>query len=235
MPKKVYRKKKNHKNKKAMVKLPNVKNDYIGSLKRFHINQNYRVKQIVDFNYANTVGGTTYPNIAIQLAGADAAGAVWFNMDMLDGLAAFTGLFDQYRVVCYAVRFIPLQNIQGDTAAAVVGISNIPGRLYTCLDHDDVGVSTLALMRQDDSCIETNFGKELTRYVKPQVSMNSAYNQNTTSTGKVLVKSPWVNLATTNVIHAGLKWAINRAGAGSTAFSAWAIEVEAYVEFREPQ
>jgi hypothetical protein len=145
--------------------------------------------------------------------------AYYFMVANLPQIGSFTNLFDQYRVTLLEAWLFP----QVPTVPTTAGSSS--GLFYTAVDLDDAGtVTTSQLQEYENVVISHGIDGHYHRW-KPSVASNvygggfsSFLNQT----------SPWVDMASTNVQHYGLKMAVTPT---SQAY-AFDLIVRAHLEFR---
>lgn len=129
--------------------------------------------------------------------------------------------FDQYRIVAAELEFTPYSNVAQKS-------TDIQGRLFTCLDMDDI----TAPASHDEVCAFTNseitpFSKTVSRRCEPRVATALYGGSLFTSFGNS--KSQWIDAASVSVPHYGLKYWIDNS---TTTSSNWFVTGVMYVELR---
>jgi len=178
-------------------------------------NQIYKVRQVVD-----------YSTIA-QQATLSTFGAFQFQLSDLDQAVTFTTLFDQYKIDFLELKLRPNANL-----AQVVNPSTgqIMPLLYTAVDYDDANVPTsLAYVREYQSCKETRFDNDCVRKFKPRIAL-AAYSGTFVSFAN---QTSWLDCASATVKHYGVKYAISPALTGQGNLQTWTVEARYYISFRQ--
>jgi hypothetical protein len=150
-----------------------------------------------------------------------------FTLGDLDSPSEFTGLFDQYRIECVAFRLIPMQNAIGLTTNSTTTCVTP----YVIVDYDDnTALTSSAQARSFESCVIVPPGVECVRQFQPRVAL-AGYTG--TFTGYANVAPPWIDAASTNVQHYGIKLYIPGATAAQTQLQSWTVEREYWISFRK--
>jgi len=120
-----------------------------------------------------------------------------FNVGSLDQIASLTALFDQYRIVGIETWLVP----EGQPAS---GADN--GELATVIDYDDATMlSSFASALDYENVVVSNGAVGHYRKWKPHAAI-AAYSGAFTSYANE--ESPWLDAASTGVLHYGQKMAI---------------------------
>lgn len=155
---------------------------------------------------SGVVGSASYNAHAGQLA-------------FLGNVAAFSALFDQYRIVALRYTLIPRTNVVSGTAY------NPP--LYTIVDYDDASpLSSRNAFTQRANVTVSQVWQSVSRTFKPHAAL-AAYSGAFTSYANAT--SPWIDLNSTTVPHYGFKWYIDSC---NTPAPVWDMEIEYWIEFR---
>jgi hypothetical protein len=173
----------------------------------------YRYHQI--YYPGNWTGGTT-----------DSFGAVSFQLNDLANVSAFTSLYDQYRLV--KVEVLMYHNQLYNAADSGNTIKN---HLWVAADHDDVTAwtsSSQAFQYQDVEHL--CFNESGSKTIRPRVAL-AAYNGTFVGYAN-MPESTWLDCATANVQHYGVKYCI-QASSTSTANTSWKVFFKYFVEFRQ--
>lgn len=130
-----------------------------------------------------------------------------FKLSDVPGVSDFTSLFDQYKLTYVKLMF----KLQQDPSAQTAVNSFYP-TMYHCVDHDDVSAPTsIDDLRQHGrtrmSVLRPN------RYtvikVKPSVLYEVARNAGLGTTTVAPKWRQWIDMAHTDTIHYGLKYALD--------------------------
>jgi len=172
-----------------------------------------------------------------NLSGASATddlAAYSFQLSDLSGYAAFTSLYDQYRILAVKMEFVPIDSYAPIwNGAAIVQVQS--PILTTCLDLDDATTPTSSVVLAHESsklhgALNANVAKKYVRWIEPAIAIE---NYQTGGFGGYTSKTKqWCDCASPAVQHYGLKaWVF--APAGSLAYT---CEVFAtyYLEFKMP-
>jgi len=120
-----------------------------------------------------------------------------FDAADLDQISALTALFDQYRIVEIEAWLVP-------QSQPATGDDN--GELASVIDYDDaVNLSSFGSALDYENVVVSNGAAGHYRRWKPHAAM-AAYSGAFTSYANV--ESPWIDAASTGVLHYGLKFAI---------------------------
>lgn len=116
-----------------------------------------------------------------------------FSLSQLPGVAEFTTLFDQYRILKIKARWMPRAN------SAELYANNTIGSLFTVVDYDDVGTPTAIndLMQYQNLKTTRHVGEHV-RVFKPQFNVNTGLTGNRPSRG-------WLDMNDTTIVHHGIK------------------------------
>jgi hypothetical protein len=168
-----------------------------------------------------TSGLLTVSNSAIQNP------TYYFSLADLDGYAAYTGLFDQYKIDCVNFRLIPMQNAIGlSTNSTTTCVT-----LYVVVDYDDANtISTAAVARVYESCIVVPPGVECSRTFRPRMAL-AAYSSTFVSFANF--GPQWLDAASPSVQHYGIKLFIPQATAAQTQLQSWTVERTYWISFRK--
>jgi len=153
-----------------------------------------------------------------------------YQLDQFSGYAAYASVFDQYKIDKVEVRFIPKCISNDLTVMAAAGTKNVPC-LYTCIDHDDSNTpANIAEIMENNSCIVVAPMKEHKRTFKPMIA-KAAYSSGA-FTGYSASEPDWLDCASDDIEHYGLKWAMDGGGVSQTTFQIYDIFISAWVSFR---
>lgn len=144
-------------------------------------------------------------------------GALAFNFDAMPNFTDFTSLFDQYKIRNMKVTLIPRYS---ETPIATGVGTSLGSSVITVLDRDDDTAPTSI----NDLCQYTNMrqtkgGKNHMRSWRPTVKVPVLGLSGTDYSVK---SAPWIDAASTDVKHYGLKYAIEQ-GSGAVVYD---IKVE---------
>jgi hypothetical protein len=144
-----------------------------------------------------------------------------------DNLAAFAALFDQFRVDCVRYTIVPQQNAVGLFTNSTTSYTP----LYCVIDYDDgSGLSSVAVARSYDNLIELGAGESLSRTFAPRVQ--EGVNNASGTAGGIGIRGPqWIDVASTSVLHYGIKVLVPQVTAAQTLLPSWNVFVEIYTSF----
>jgi hypothetical protein len=162
------------------------------------------------YSVGNITGSTT----------AEVDGAVTITLASFPDYTDFTNLFDTYRFMQVVVEFNPLFL---DTTAT----TNYPP-IATVIDYDDGNATAYAQLEEYDSFMITQTGQYFQRVFTPRIAL-AAYSGTFTSYSQPKAGT-WIDVASTGVVHYGLKYALPETGAAN---SVWSVTVHAIMQFRE--
>jgi len=173
-----------------------------------------RVPDIVPITFSSrgkvhTFVRTTVPQSIAVSSMTTTTGAVFFSLAQVPNSAEFTGLFDQYLIRQVTVNFKP--HVSGLTSASGVYLP----ALYTVIDYDDTTLIPIAGMLQYETLVETQPGFSFSRTLTPRWA-SAAYDGTVfTSYGNT---TGWIDSASPNVQHYGLKYYADIATGMYTAY-----------------
>lgn len=160
----------------------------------------------------------------VQVAGAPSFVSAYFALSGLDNSAGFGLVFDQYRIVAIEVSISP----QATSQPMASGVT-FP-RLYTAIDYDDAATPTsIAYVREYDSCVESPPGSGIVRTFTPAMAL-AAYSGAFTSYANRSMQ--WIDVASPNVQHYGIKAACDGGQTGQTLLQQYDVDAVIFVEFR---
>jgi hypothetical protein len=174
----------------------------------------------------------TVRELTVTAAGFNAAttqtvASYYFSLSDLDNYSLLTGVFDQYRIE--AVRFIirPNQNAIGLFTNSTTSV--VP--LYCVIDYDNAtNLSTAALARSYDTCMIIAPGESACRTFKPRMAV-AAYSSTFVSFANEAPQ--WIDCASPNVQHFGIKLLTPACTAAQTQLQSWIVEREYFVSFKK--
>jgi hypothetical protein len=134
--------------------------------------------------------------------GLEVDGGLFLALNMLDGVAAIQGFFDQYRLLQATYTFEPRYNMSTNGGTVL-------GTLTTALDYDDAALTSAALLRQKETCMVTPAFMPHKRTFRPHVA-NAVYSGTFASFSNITME--WIDSASPNVQHFGLKFALTGNG-----------------------
>jgi hypothetical protein len=150
-----------------------------------------------------------------------------FTLSDLDNAATFTGVFDQYKIECVCFKLIPMQNAIGLTTNSTTTCVTP----YVIVDYDDnTAITTAAAARSYESCVIVPPGESCSRQFQPRIAV-AAYNG--AFSGYANMPAQWIDAATANVQHYGVKVFVPGATAAQTQLQSWTVEREYWISFRK--
>lgn len=118
-----------------------------------------------------------------------------FHLNDLTNYTHFTGLFDQYAVVCVVATVGATYNV------ALASAGNTIPRMFTVIDHDDVAPAATSALTLNPTCKITKTYQKQTRLIYPRVAV-AGYSGAFSS---FVNQRSWVDAASPSVEHYGLK------------------------------
>jgi len=160
-----------------------------------------------------------------QTATAPNFAAYYFILSQLDNASAYTTLYDQYRVDWIEWVCRPMY-----TSNALSPATNIVPQIYSVIDYDDANVTSYSIniMRSYESCAIREL-ESFGRKIKPHVAI-AAYSGAFTSFENV--ESPWIDSASPNVQHYGMKLGVDPGATGQTNLQSWNVSCRVQCSFR---
>jgi hypothetical protein len=136
--------------------------------------------------------------------------------------SSLAAVFDQYRIVACEVIVRPVANMTAVNAQS-------KGFLHTVIDYDDgTALTSLAQAQAYENCISTPVYYAQRRCFKPRVAL-AAYGSGA-FTSYANFEAPWIDAASPNVTHYGVKFAMDIGNAGE--LQAFDLVVNTIFEFR---
>jgi hypothetical protein len=160
--------------------------------------------------------GTIIPSVTVETDGAYA-----FSLGSLPDYTEFTALFDTYRITSVRLCFYPLFL---DTSATVP----YPP-IHTVIDYDDNNTLAITILNEYDSLQVVQIGQFFERTLTPRIA-SAAYGAGAFTSYMQPKAKTWIDCASPNVTHYGLKYAIGIAGAANAV---WQVTAHYSLEFRE--
>lgn len=150
-----------------------------------------------------------YGDVELKNGLTATSGVVFITGAMLGNFSPLSSAFDTYTIRRYKVDFVPYGNQVYNTAAAVNGLPSTSGvsPLYTVVDFDDSNTFASVNAACEYATVKYAMtGKQHTRYVTPKVPVQ-LYESSITS-GYSSKTNQWIDVATDDVPHLGLKWIV---------------------------
>jgi hypothetical protein len=178
--------------------------------------QIYKYSQLaVNATYGNLDGGTTDKFFAFS-----------FQLNDLANVTAFTNLYDQYRIVKVEMWARHNQLVNSSDSS-----NTIKNALFVASDHDDTTLWTSVTQAyQYQDVRHCGFNEDMTFTVNPRVAL-AAYNGTFVGYAN-LPSTTWLDCATANVQHYGVKVCVTASGT-STATTSWKLYFKYFIEFRQ--
>lgn len=154
----------------------------------------------------HTFKRTVYtPAWVVSTIGSDTAFKLEPTLQDLPNSTEFTSLYDRFKISGISFKLIPRINV------AAVGTPAPPSQIFTCLDFDGNGPTTLSALQQYQNLRMTRGMSTHKRYFKPALLM-MAY-QSGTSTAYIPKWNQYVDSANPTTPHYGLYGVIPNCGA----------------------
>jgi len=181
----------------------------VPQLKNFVVTEKYSLAA-----FQNQAAATTY-------------GAFSFNVNSMPNIAAYTSLFDKYKIMKVEVYFTPYLATEVLNTAPVT----VP-RLHTCVDQDDEAVPTsVAELEQFSTYSQVRGTAPLVRVFKPRAIMQIF--QSAIATSYAVAPDVWLDLANPTIPHYGLKYAFpSSAVAGTFGYEVNVLMTAAFANVR---
>jgi hypothetical protein len=178
-----------------------------------------RRPQVMTFTRQVNKGQVTAQN-------GDTTGSIAFALSDLPSSSDFTSLFDQYRIAQVTLKFVPASAQFGPATTA----TDYPS-ILTVIDLDDDGVPASAdTLRQYGTCMTTQNAIYFERVLTPRFAV-AAYSGAFTSYSQSL-PGQWVDCASPNVVHYGVKWATTPITVASGSYVLFNIEATYVIQCR---
>jgi hypothetical protein len=147
-----------------------------------------------------------------------------FSLSDLISSAEFTALFDQYKFDKVVIHILP-------TANTALMTQSVSFPLVTAIDYDDSTAPTSEdyLLQYENNMITRSFD-ELHRTIVPRIALG-AFQSGGLFNGYANAGNQWIDAASPNVNHYGLKLGINQAYT-STGVASFNIYADYHISFR---
>jgi hypothetical protein len=179
------------------------------------------------YSYTQTLSETTIAQTALTPVLLGGATISNFSplLSQLDQVSTFTALYDQYRIVRADYRFRPMFKSENFVAS-----TDLTPLIYIVADYDDnTNPASLAVLRQYQN-MQTHEFETFNYSIIPHCA-DALYSGSVfTSFGNVV--SPWIDVASTGVVHYGIKIGITAGATGQTNLQRWWVTVSLHVQFR---
>jgi hypothetical protein len=151
-------------------------------------------------------------------------GAINFQVSLYPGFTSAAAFFDMYLIEAVHVSFAPMY-----FGSYFVNGSLNP-RLFTVIDYDDsVTPTSIGYLQSYDSCVTSHPENGVTRILRPRIAV-AAYSSSFASNKNE--PSGWIDAATPNVQHYGVKYGIEVGAGGQTTVQSYSIDVVLYLKLR---
>jgi len=135
-------------------------------------------------------------------------------------------MFDQYRLDCIRFTIVPQNNALGLFAPATTALAPV----YCVIDYDDAtALGSVAAAREYDNCIQLEPTESLSRTFAPRIAVAAYAGAFTSFTNSA---PQWIDLASPNVAHYGIKLYIPGVDAAQTLLQVWDIQIEYWFSYR---
>lgn len=152
-----------------------------------------------------------YGTVDLKVGLTFTGGVVYITAAMLGNIASASGLFDTYKIRKFIVKFIPCGQQVFNVPSANGGVPSTSGvsQLTTAVDPDDGNApSSVNQVMEYETCKFAGPGKQHTRVMMgPKVS--AEFYETIVTTGYGSRKQQWLDIASDDVPHYGVKWAIS--------------------------
>lgn len=158
-----------------------------------------------------------------------------FTLSQVQGFADFVALYDQYRIRSVEVKYTPITLNIGNLNAAGQSSMQVC-TLASVIDYDDsIDLPDVSIARQYSSCLIRQYGEEpyTTRRKFTPASLVQLYRTLTT-TGYSSKYGQWIDVATNDVPHYGMKFLLSLPAVCNTGDTnmGYQIDVQYELEFR---
>lgn len=159
-------------------------------------------------------------------------GGINFQLDKFNGFASYSAAFDSYRLRKVAVIFIPRVN-DHTLANKATATTTVVAGIFTCKDYDDSSApSSLGeIMEYGNAMIHGPF-EQFEMKLRPKISM-AAYQSGAFTGYTQADDTTWIDCASDDVEHYGIKWGTAPCGGSQTTFQDWDVYVKGWLEFRQ--
>lgn len=179
----------------------------INGVAEYSSNLNLGGNMAVDltYNYFNFQSPSLIP-------GAKSYGALnyQFSIENITSVTEFTSLFDSYRINKVVLKIVPRASVTVASGNASLKYPDFSPNVHYAIDHDDIAIPSaneagINILRQYPSykCRRLN-GRSFTIIIKPRPP-GTAYGYDTALELNLNKMGAWIDCASTNIKHFGLK------------------------------
>lgn len=149
-------------------------------------------------------------------------GAYNFSLADLPNYTEFTSLYDQYKINCVKLTFLPQMNTS--VSIGTINNPNASARFFSAIDYNDGSTPTSSDdIRQYQSCKVTPILRIHKRVIfKPKILDTNGFSI-----------APWMSTATPSANYFGLKYAIEAMDSTSTLSMTYTVEAVFYMSFKQ--
>lgn len=150
----------------------------------------------------------------------------YWQLNSLDQYAAFTTLFDQYRIVEIEAEYRPMYTAN----SVALGQAVLVPLIYTAVDYDDSTAWTTLAQAREYQNASIHSTETFTVKFKPHVAM-AAYGGGV-FTNFANAEGQWLDAASNAIPHYGIKTAVTAGSNAQTSLQQWNVSARLTVEFR---
>lgn len=192
--------------------------------RKYRINRNLKPFRPTEYYYKQTYVGAGLESGTVL----DTATGMMFKLSSLPQAATFTALYDEYCILKVVVKFQPQGSLNNNTDP--VSFSVPP--FYTAIDYDDATpVASLNEILEYQTVKSTSSAKVHTRVFVPKLAA-FAYKTSGTTIGYSDKSHQYVDCASSDIEHYGLKTWLPRTGGAYPAIIKYVPIITMYVKFR---
>ena len=160
-----------------------------------------------------------------NLTSADNFANYYGSLGQVPGVADFTGLYDQYKILAMKLTLIPRGN-QSDIGTASGTVAQSVG-VFSVIDYDDnTNLTSISQACQYQNMKMTRSHQLHTRYFKPRIL--TSVQSNVSNLNSVNTRG-WLDINDTQVNHYGIKYALQISPNSSQSFD---LKVDYYLAFK---
>jgi len=165
-------------------------------------------------------------------AAGDTLGTLAMILQQCNNDAAFSDLYDQYRIDYLEFTFYPTTTLADLADQLGPAVPPVPALIYTVVDRDDQTTPVNLAELYEYQTIEThNTGQQFTLRFKPG-TVGTMVNAAGTQVAARNEISPWLDIAQNTIRHYGVKYGITAGAASQLGLSAWRVDLYAGLSFK---
>lgn len=162
------------------------------------------------YHFVQDIPGASITQSTVAVFGSHA-----ITLSQLDQATSFEAMFDRYRILTLEITYRPHVNA---VPPLLLSTTVLP-QLVTVIDYDDnTAPTTFTTLREYQNSVVTLYETQQRKFTPG------------TLIGAKVEFSPWIDMASSNYLHQGVKWGIEAGIAGQTLFQQFSVNFRIHFE-----